>query len=122
MCPGNNESAGKRKSGKTTKGSPDLRAALVQAAWAASHTKGTYLSAQYQRLAKRIGKKKARVAVGHSMLVIVYHVLSRKTSDHDLGGDDFDRHTKVEIQRRRLIRKLETRGLRVTVEEIAPVA
>jgi transposase len=75
MCPGNNESAGKRKSGKTRKGNRYLRAALVQAAWAATHQKGTYLSAQYQRLVKRMGKKKALVAVGHSILVIAYHVL-----------------------------------------------
>src|SRR5437867_2916776 len=70
MCPGNNESAGKRKSGQTTKGSWYLRAALVQAAWAASHQQGTYLAAQDKRLVKRRGKKQALVAVGHSMLVM----------------------------------------------------
>jgi len=107
MCPGNNESAGKRKGGKTTKGSRYLRAARVQAAWAASHTKGTYLSAQYQRLVKRMGKKKALVAVGHSLLVIVYHVLKKKEPYRDLGGDYFTRHHPVEAQRRRLIRQLE---------------
>jgi transposase len=69
MCPGNNESAGKRRSGKTRKGSPYLRAVLVQAAWAASHTKGTYLAAQFRQLVRRMGKKKALVAVGHSILV-----------------------------------------------------
>jgi transposase len=115
MCPGNNESAGKRKSGTTTKGSPHLRAALVQAAWAASHTKNTYLSAQYGRLAKRLGKKKALVAVGHSILVIVYHVLKERTSYTDLGGDYFDRQT-TEAQKMRLIRKLEAMGMKVTVE------
>lgn len=122
MCPGNHQAAGKRKSGRTTKGSPYLRAALVQAAWAASHTKGTYLSAQYQRLVKRMGKKKALVAVGHSILVIIYHVLKRKERYRELGGDYFDRHHPGEAQRRRLIRKLEALGLRVTVEEITPVA
>ncbi len=120
MCPGNNESAGKRKSGKTTKGNTYLRAALTQAAWAASHTKGTYLQAQYQRLAKRMGKKKALVAVGHSILVIVYHVLANRASYKELGGDYFDRQNVVQ-QRTRLIRKLETLGLKVTVEEL-PVA
>jgi len=120
MCPGNNESAGKRKSGKTTKGSTYLRAALTQAAWAASHTKETYLAAQYQRLAKRMGKKKALVAVGHSILVIVYHVLANRASYQELGGDYFDRQTVVQ-QRTRLIRKLEALGLKVTVEEL-PVA
>ena len=120
MCPGNNESAGKKKSGQTTKGSPYLRAALVQAAWAASHQKGTYLAAQYQRLVKRMGKKKALVAVGHSILVIIYHVLQNRASYEELGGDYFDRQN-IEQQRARLIRRLEALGLRVTVEEL-PVA
>jgi len=79
LCPGNNESAGKRRPGKTTKGSPYLRAVVVQAAWAASHSHGTYLAGQYHRLVKRMGKKKALVAVAHSMLVIVYHMLSWRT-------------------------------------------
>jgi Transposase IS116/IS110/IS902 family len=86
-----NESAGKRKSGKTTKGSQYLRTVLVQAAWAASRKKGTYLSAQYQRLVKRMGKNKALVAVGHSILVMAYFVLLRKQSYQELGGDYFDR-------------------------------
>jgi transposase len=116
MCPGNNLSAGKRKSGKTTKGSQYLRAALVQAAWAASRTKETYLSAQYQRLVKRMGKNKALVAVGHSILVMIYHVVSRRQSYQELGGDYFDRQN-VEAQKVRLIRKLESLGLRVTVEQ-----
>jgi len=80
MCPGNNESAGKQKSGKRTKGSKYLRAALVQAGWAASHQKGTYLAAKYRRLVKRMGKKKAVVAIGHSVLVIIYNILKEKAS------------------------------------------
>ena len=116
MCPGNHESAGKRKSGRTTKGSPYLRAALVQAAWAASHTRGTALAAQYRRLGKRMGKKKALVAVGHSILRIVYHVLSRKQGYHERGGDAGDRRS-VEVQRQQFIRRLEALGLTVTVEE-----
>lgn len=80
MCPGNNESAGKRTSGKTRQGNRYLRAALVQAAWAASHQQATSLAAQYKRLVKRMGKKKARVAVGHSILVKVSHVLESKAS------------------------------------------
>ena len=120
MCPGNNESAGKRKSGKTRKGNRYVRAALVQAAWAATHQKGTYLAAQYGRLVKRMGKKKALVAVGHSILVILYHVLATRTSYRELGGDYFDqRH--VAHHRARLIRQLEGTGLKVTVEEL-PVA
>lgn len=91
MYPGNHESAGKRKSGKTTKGSRYLRAALIEAAWAASRTKNTYLSAQYRRFVKRMGKKKALVAVGHSILVIAYHVLNNKRTYQELGGDYFDK-------------------------------
>ena len=121
MCPGNNESAGKRKSGKTTKGSQYLRAALVQAAWAASRTKETYLAAQYQRLVKRMGKHKALVAVGHSILVMAYFVLLRKQSYQELGGDYFDRQN-VEAQKARLIRKLESLGLKVTVEAVGVAA
>ena len=121
MCPGNNESAGKRKSGKTTKGSRYLRAALVQAAWAASHQKGTYLAAQYKRLVKRLGKKKALVAVGHSILVMVYRVLQTRTSYQELGGDYFDRRN-VDKQRKRLVRQLESLGVKVTIEEVKEAA
>lgn len=121
MCPGNNESAGKRKSGKTGKGSRYLRAALVQAAWAASHQKDSYLAAQYRRMVKRMGKKKALVAVAHSILVIIYHVLKERTAYKDLGGDYFERRD-VEKQRKRLIKQLESLGLKVTVEEVAKAA
>ena len=121
VCPGNNESAGKRKSGKTTKGSRYLRAALVQAAWAASHQKDTYLAAQYKRLVKRMGKKKALVAVGHSILVIAYHVLQTRMPYQELGGDYFARRN-VDKQRKRLIRQLESLGVKVTVEEVKEAA
>lgn len=114
MCPGNNESAGKRKSGKTTKGSPYLRAALTQAAWAASHTKLTYLSAQYRRLVSRRGKRKALVAVGHSILVIAYHILKERSGYRELGVDYFDRQN-VEAQRARYVRKLAALGVAVTI-------
>lgn len=120
MCPGSNESAGKRKSGRTTKGSVYLRNALVQAAWAATHTKETYLATQYKRLVQRKGKNRALVAVGHSILVIIYHVLLRKESYSELGGDYFDKRN-VEVQRNRLVRQLERLGLKVTVEAL-PVA
>jgi len=121
MCPGNNESAGKRKSGKTTKGSNYLRAALTQAGWAASHTKNTYLAAQHKKLARRIGKKKSLVAVGHSILVIAYYILKNQASYHELGGDYFDRQN-VDLQRARLIRKLESLGLKVSVEVVPEAA
>jgi transposase len=121
MCPGNNESAGKRKSGKTTKGSAYLRAALTQAAWAASCTKQTYLSAQYHRLYKRLGRKKALVAVGHSLLVIIYHVLDKRAGYRELGGNYFDT-LHVEAQRKRLLRKLESLGVKVTVAAVSEAA
>jgi transposase len=121
MCPSNNESAGKQKSGKTRKGSKSLRAALVQAAWATTHTKGTYLAAQYRRLVRRKGRKKALVAVGHSILVIVYHVLMCKQSYQELGGDYFEKHQR-ETYCHRLVKQLESLGMRVTLEELPAAA
>jgi len=121
MCPGNNESGGKRLSGKTTKGSKYLRAALVQAAWAATRKKDCFLALQFQRLARRKGRNKAAVAVGHSILVIVYYVMKRKESYKELGGNYID-HKQVEGQKKRLIRQLESLGLRVKVEEAGEAA
>jgi len=115
MCPGNNESAGKRRSGKTTKGNRWLRATLVQVAWAASHTKATYLSAQYKRLAARRGKKRALVALGHSILSMVYHLLKQHTTYRELGPDYFDRLDTVRLTRT-LVRRLERLGHRVTLQ------
>lgn len=117
LCPGNAESAGKRKSGKTRKGSPWLREALVEAAWAASHTKATYLSAQYHRLAARRGAKRAAVAVAHTLLVIAYHILLRQQTYTDLGGNYFDERDREAVQRR-LVRRLQALGLRVTLEPV----
>ena len=115
LCPGNHESAGKRKSGKTTKGSPWLRAALGQAAWAASHSRGTSLAAQDHRLGKRMGKKKALGAVAHRILVIVSHLVSRRTRYVELGEEVF-KPRSVQAPSRRLIRQLEALGFRVTVQ------
>jgi transposase len=120
LCPGHDESAGKRRSGKTRKGSQWLRAALIEAAWAASHTRG-YLAAQYRRLVRRRGKKKATVAVAHSILVCAYHILKDGTTYRDLGHDYFDKRETVRLQRR-LIARLEALGLRVTVEPMAQAA
>jgi len=114
MCPGNNESAGKRKSGKTTKGSRWLRQMLTQAAWAASHTKGTYLAAQFRRLATRRGKKRALVALGHTLLVIMYHLLKRRTTYQELGGDFLERLEPDRLTRQ-LVQRLEKRGHDVTL-------
>ncbi|HSB79109.1 MAG TPA: IS110 family transposase [Candidatus Methylomirabilis sp.] len=120
LCPGNNESAGKRKSGKTRKGNQWLQSSLVEGAWAASHTR-SYLGAQYHRLARRRGKKKAVVAVAHSMLVIAYHILKDGTTYRELGHDYFDRRDTARLQRR-LITRLESLGLRVTVEPFPQAA
>jgi transposase len=121
MCPGNNESAGKRLSGKTNKGNIYLRDALIQAAWAATHTKQTYLTAQFRKLIKLKGKKRALIAVGHSILVITYHMLKQHRSYIELGGDYFDRRNTSRLCTR-LIHRLESLGLRVTVEAIAEAA
>ena len=113
VCPGNNESGGKRKSGKTRKGSVWLRRALCEAAWAASRTKNTYLSAQYRRIAAKRGQKRASLAVAHTILVIAYHLLKNKVRYHELGGDYFDRIRTAGLKRYYL-RRLEQLGVSVT--------
>ena len=117
-CPGNNESAGKRKSGKTRRGSPWLRAALVEAAHAAGRAKQTYLGAQYRRLAPRRGTKRAVIAVGHAILVIAYYLLQRDDRYHDLGPHYFDERDRQAVQRR-LVRRLEQLGFKVSLEPAA---
>jgi transposase len=87
LCPGNHESAGKRKSGKTRDGNKWLRRTLCQAAWAVTRKKNCYLSAQFKRLAGRRGVKRAVMAVAHTMLVIGYHMLKTGQTYHELGGD-----------------------------------
>jgi transposase len=121
MCPGNDQSAGKRRSGRTTRGSRWLRAALVQAAWAASRSKGTYLSAQFKRVSARRGAKRAAMAVGHTLLVIAYHVLKRGSSYAELGADYLDR-LEPERLTKRLVRRLEQLGHKVTLEPAGAVA
>lgn len=115
ICPGNHESAGKRRSGRTTQGNSWLRVTLVQCAWAASHTKGTYLSAQYKRLAARRGKKRALVAVGHTLLGIVYAVLKKQSVYRELGADYQDRQDKEKLTTR-LLKRLAKLGVKVSVE------
>jgi transposase len=121
MCSGNRESAGKRQSGKTTKGNRWLRTTLVQVAWAASHTKNTYLAAQYRRLSSRRGKKRAPVALGHTILVIIYHLLRDQTTYRELGADYFDR-LDTERLTRSLVRRLERLGHTVTLKPQQPAA
>jgi len=121
MCPGNNESAGKRLSGRTRKGSPWLRTALVEAAQAASCSKDCYLSAQFQRLRGRRGGKKAIIAVGHTLLVIVYHILADETDYQELGGNYFDESDRLAVQKR-LVHRLEKLGYEVTLTPTSPAA
>jgi transposase len=116
MCPGNEESAGKRIRNRTTKGNRWLRRALTEAAWAASHTKNSYLGAQYRRMAPRRGKKRALVAVGHTLLGIIYHMLKEPVAYQDLGPDHFDK-LKPEQFRRYLVKRLEGLGYEVTLTE-----
>jgi len=115
LCPGNNESAGKRRSGKTRKGSVWLRRALCQAAWSASRTKNTYLAAQYRHLIVRKGKKRTIVAVAHSMLIIAYYLLKRQCTYQDLGPDYFNLRNEDAITHR-LVKKLTGLGYHVTLE------
>ena len=117
VAPGNHESARKKRSGKTTQGNKSLGVALNQAAHAAAHTKNTYLSAQYHRLAGRRGKKRAIVAVAHSILVIAYHMIIRKEPYRELGGDYFDKR-RPEATAKRLVRRLEQLGFQVSLEQL----
>lgn len=118
LAPGNNITGGKRGSGKTTKGDVWLTDILTQCAWSAARTRDTYLSAQFWRLARRIGKKKAAIAVAHSILVISWHLLTNDCDYQDLGGDYFTRRN-ADRQRDRLIGQLHNLGYRVTLERPA---
>ena len=114
MCPGNHESGGKRLSGKTRKGSRWLRQILVEIAQVASKTKHTYLAAQYRRIAARRGKKRALIAVGHTVLTIVYTLLTRKQPYQDLGTAYFDQREQRRVERR-LVQRLERLGYEVAL-------
>ena len=117
LCPGLKESGGKRQAVGTGRGNPYLRAVLCEAAWAASRTK-TYLGAQYHRLATKRGKKRAIIAVAHSILVIAYHLLRNETSFADLGMTYFERRSK-EATAKRSVRRLERLGYHVALQPSA---
>ena len=119
MAPGNNITGGKRRSGTTTKGNVWLGDILNQCAWAAARSRDTYLSAQYWRLARRIGKKKAAIAVGHSILVICWHLLANNADYDDLGGDYFARRGNTAHHQERLVQQLQDLGYQVTLTKIA---
>ena len=109
---------GQTSLGKTRKGSKWLRSALTESARSAARSKGTYLAAHYARLRGRRGSKKAAVAVGHSILVICYHVLERGVPYEELGEDYFDRRRSGEAYAKRLVRKLERLGHKVALEPL----
>lgn len=119
VCPGNNITGGKRRSGKTNQGNRWLGEILHEAAIAASHTKDTYLAAQFWRLKRRIGHRKAAVAVGHSILVICWHLLTSNCDYDDLGGDWFARRTDTDKRRDFLIRQLHDLGYGVALTKVA---
>jgi transposase len=118
LCPGNNESAGKRMSGATRDGNKWLRRTLCQAAWAVTRKKDCYLSAQFRRLAARRGMKRAVMAVAHTMLIIAYTMLKTGRSYHELGGEYLELINKDQLQRY-FVKRLQKLGLTVTV---APAA
>jgi transposase len=120
VCPGNNESAGKRQSGRTGQGNKWVRAILMECAHAAGRSKGTYLGEQYRRFARRKGKKHAAMVVAHSQLEAAYFILRDKVPYHELGAQHFDQINKDQVIRYHL-RRLESLGLKVQVEEL-PVA
>jgi transposase len=119
LCPGNNESAGRHRSGKTRKGNKELRQILTECAWSAGRT-STYIGAQFRRFHRRFGKKggpKAAIATAHTLIVIIWHVLAETTAYRDLGSDYFThRVDDPETRKRRLIRELETLGHTVTLK------
>jgi len=118
LCPGNNESAGKHRSGRTRKGTPWLRTALTEAALGAiRHGRGA-LATRYRRIMRHRGHKKAVIAVAHAILVVVYHLLTRQTTYHELGDDYYDRR-HAERAKRRALETLERQGYRVVLEPAA---
>ncbi len=121
MCPGNNESGGKRRNGKTRKGSKWLRRALTEAANAAARTKHSYFQAQYYRIAPRRGKQRAAIAVGHALLVTGYYLITQRKSYQDLGNTYFDERNRETVKRRAL-RKLEQLGFQVQITSGSPSA
>ncbi len=118
VCPGNNESAGKRKAGSTGNGNRWLRRALVEAARAAARTRNTYLAAQYQRLATRRGAKRAAMAVAHTILIIVYHMVKEGTAYRDLGPNYFDDRRSHDVVRR-AVERIRRLGYDVTYTQKA---
>jgi len=121
VSPGNHESAGKRKAGRSTHGNKWLKAALVEAALAASKAKGSYLKARYQRLVSRRGKKRAALAVGHTILIIAYHIIKEQCVFLELGADFFDRLNEQHLINR-LTKRINALGYKVDIEKLPMAA
>jgi transposase len=121
LCPGQNESAGKRKSSRLRKGAPWLKTALVQAAWSAVKKKDSYYRAQFHRLKARGGAKKAICAVAASMLTAIYHMLKDGVEHHDLGADHFDRRS-TDVKAKRLVAQLTKLGFDVALQPLKKAA
>ena len=119
LCPGNRESGGKRMSGRTRKANRYVRRAMCQAAWAATHTKNTYLSAFYRRIQMRKGAPKAVLALAHHLITIVYNVLARGEQYVELGADHHDRRNKPKTVTR-LVARLARLGYHVDLKPIEP--
>lgn len=115
LAPASHESAGKNRPAGTRKGAPWLRRSLIEAARAAARAKGSYFSAQYVRIARRRGANKAAVAVAHSLIVVIWHLLSSGTLYEDLGADYFARHHDPTVEAKRLQRRIEALGFAVTI-------
>ena len=115
MAPGNNESAGKRKTGRTRPGNSHLRTVLIQAAHAAARVKNSYFSDQYHRIAARRGAKRAAVAVGHSILVVAYHMLTRREPYKELGHDYYQVRRK-DVKIKHYLKELQKLGVAVNLE------
>ncbi|MBW3598242.1 MAG: IS110 family transposase [Planctomycetes bacterium] len=119
ICPGNRQSGGKRQSGRTRRGSRWLKAALTEAAWAASHTRNTYLAARYPNLARRRGRKRAVLGVGHTILKIVYHHLANPDAEYTDLGLDYHAPPSKEQLAAKLLRQLDKLGFKVAIETAA---
>jgi len=121
VSPGNHESAGKRHSGRTNPGNKWLKSSLTESAWGASRAKGTYLQARYHRLASRRGKKRATLALAHTLLIMAYHIVKEQRTYNELGADYFDRLNEHYLIKR-LTSRIETLGYHVTLEKQPLVA
>jgi transposase len=121
LCPGNYESAGKRKSGRTRKSNRYIKRAMCQAAWAASHTKNTFLSAFYRRMSVRKGANRANVALAHHLILVIYNLITRQEEYVEFGGDYYDRRNRPKVVAS-LLKRLQRLGYEVDLREVpAPV-